>query len=107
MSCILCEQLSDHQSRLQEATGLQRANYQDHRQSHDPTGSYLRIPNTISQSLIFVFQDDHPGLNFMGLLIGPRGNTLKAMEKVLAAFIFDYQAGCKLKYSPNETLHTR
>ena len=31
----------------------------------------------------FVFQDDHPGLNFMGLLIGPRGNTLKAMEKVL------------------------
>ena len=28
------------------------------------------------------FKDDHPGLNFMGLLIGPRGNTLKAMEKV-------------------------
>ena len=41
---------------------------------------------------IFVFQDDHPGLNFMGLLIGPRGNTLKAMEKVLTPFIFCYSA---------------
>ena len=44
----------------------------------------------------FLFQDDHPGLNFMGLLIGPRGNTLKAMEKVIAAFIFAYQANASV-----------
>lgn len=36
---------------------------------------------------VMIPQDDHPGLNFMGLLIGPRGNTLKAMEKV---------SGCKI-----------
>ena len=32
----------------------------------------------------------------MGLLIGPRGNTLKAMEKVIAAFIFAYQANASV-----------
>ena len=26
-------------------------------------------------------QDDHPDINFVGLLIGPRGNTLKTLEK--------------------------
>jgi splicing factor 1 len=26
-------------------------------------------------------QDDHPEINFVGLLIGPRGNTLKNLEK--------------------------
>ena len=26
-------------------------------------------------------QDDHPEINFVGLLIGPRGNTLKTLEK--------------------------
>ena len=50
---------------------------------HNP--SFISILNSDEH---FVFQDDHPGLNFMGLLIGPRGNTLKAMEKVFAAFIF-------------------
>lgn len=26
-------------------------------------------------------QDEHPEINFVGLLIGPRGNTLKNLEK--------------------------
>lgn len=25
-------------------------------------------------------QDQHPDINFIGILIGPRGNTLKKME---------------------------
>ena len=30
-------------------------------------------------------QDNHPDINFMGLIIGPRGNTLKALEKETGA----------------------
>eukprot|EP00731_Ephydatia_muelleri_P010361 Em0005g947a len=30
---------------------------------------------------VFIPQDDHPETNFVGLLIGPRGNTLKQLEK--------------------------
>ena len=29
---------------------------------------------------VWIPQGDYPHLNFVGLLIGPRGNTLKAME---------------------------
>lgn len=32
-------------------------------------------------------QEQHPDINFVGLLIGPRGNTLKAMEKDTGAKI--------------------
>lgn len=32
-------------------------------------------------------QEQHPDINFVGLLIGPRGNTLKAMEKETGAKI--------------------
>lgn len=32
-------------------------------------------------------QEEHPDINFVGLLIGPRGNTLKAMEKETGAKI--------------------
>ena len=32
-------------------------------------------------------QDDHPDINFVGLLIGPRGNTLKSMERDTGAKI--------------------
>ena len=31
-------------------------------------------------------QDDHPDINFVGLLIGPRGNTLKTLEKEVCLF---------------------
>ncbi|GAU90861.1 hypothetical protein RvY_03221 [Ramazzottius varieornatus] len=30
---------------------------------------------------VLIPQDDHPEINFVGLLIGPRGNTLKSLEK--------------------------
>jgi splicing factor 1 len=32
------------------------------------------------QEKVYIPQDDHPDINFIGLLIGPRGNTLKKME---------------------------
>jgi splicing factor 1 len=30
---------------------------------------------------VFIQQEEHPDINFVGLLIGPRGNTLKMLEK--------------------------
>ena len=32
------------------------------------------------QERVLIPQDEHPGVNFVGLLIGPRGNTLKTIE---------------------------
>ena len=31
-------------------------------------------------------QEDHPEVNFVGLIIGPRGNTLKTLEKDVSRF---------------------
>lgn len=39
------------------------------------------------QDKVMIPQDDHPEVNFIGLLIGPRGNTLKKMEKESTAKI--------------------
>ena len=36
---------------------------------------------------VMIPQDDHPEINFVGLLIGPRGNTLKNLEKDTGAKI--------------------
>jgi len=36
---------------------------------------------------VLIPQEQHPDINFVGLLIGPRGNTLKAMEKDTGAKI--------------------
>lgn len=36
---------------------------------------------------VMIPQDDYPEINFVGLLIGPRGNTLKLMEKETGAKI--------------------
>ena len=36
---------------------------------------------------VMIPQDNHPDINFVGLLIGPRGNTLKNMEKDTGAKI--------------------
>ncbi|EDV20435.1 uncharacterized protein TRIADDRAFT_8175, partial [Trichoplax adhaerens] len=33
------------------------------------------------QDKVMIPQDDYPTINFIGLLIGPRGNTLKRIEK--------------------------
>lgn len=30
---------------------------------------------------VMIPQEDHPDVNFVGLIIGPRGNTLKTLEK--------------------------
>jgi splicing factor 1 len=36
---------------------------------------------------VMIPQEEHPEINFVGLLIGPRGNTLKTMEKETGAKI--------------------
>ncbi|XP_046864396.1 splicing factor 1-like [Xenia sp. Carnegie-2017] len=47
---------------------------------YKPPGDY-KPPATRIQEKIFIPQDNHPHVNFIGLLIGPRGNTLKKTEK--------------------------
>jgi len=44
-----------------------------------PPSDY-RAPNVRVQERVLIPQDEHPGINFVGLLIGPRGNTLKKIE---------------------------
>ncbi|KAM7538556.1 hypothetical protein Aperf_G00000047503 [Anoplocephala perfoliata] len=46
-----------------------------------------RAPSNKITDKIFIPQEDHPHINFVGLLIGPRGNTLKALEKETGAKI--------------------
>ena len=41
----------------------------------------LRAPPTKIVDKVFIPQEEHPEINFVGLLIGPRGNTLKMLEK--------------------------
>jgi splicing factor 1 len=36
---------------------------------------------------VMIPQDSHPEINFIGLIIGPRGNTLKSLEKETGAKI--------------------
>lgn len=50
-----------------------------------PPADYRR-PNKIAEKF-FIPAKDHPEINFIGLLIGPRGNTLKKMES---------ESGCKI-----------
>ena len=38
---------------------------------------------------VMIPQDNHPEINFMGLIIGPRGNTLKSLEKETGAKVSD------------------
>ncbi len=40
-----------------------------------------RPPSTKITDKVFIPQEDHPDINFVGLLIGPRGKTLKELEK--------------------------
>ena len=47
-------------------------------------GSYdiiFRAPTKKFEDKVFIPQDEHPLTNFVGLIIGPRGNTLKTLEK--------------------------
>ena len=40
-----------------------------------------RAPQAKMCEKVVIPQEEHPDINFVGLLIGPRGNTLKSMEK--------------------------
>jgi hypothetical protein len=44
--------------------------------SHDVI-SLFRPPMIKVHDKVMIPQDEHPEINFVGLLIGPRGNTLK------------------------------
>ena len=49
---------------------------------------YAHRPPVIKVSdKVMIPQEQHPDINFVGLLIGPRGNTLKSMEKDTGAKI--------------------
>lgn len=47
----------------------------------------FRPPVVKVSDKVMIPQEEHPDINFVGLLIGPRGNTLKAMEKDTGAKI--------------------
>lgn len=49
-----------------------------------------RAPNIRLNEKVFIPQDDHPEINFVGLLIGPRGNTLKALETEVSILLFSF-----------------
>ncbi|CAL8075313.1 unnamed protein product [Calicophoron daubneyi] len=51
---------------------------------YKPPSEYKPPQNRITDK-VFIPQEDHPDINFVGLLIGPRGNTLKALEKETGA----------------------
>ena len=42
---------------------------------------FYRIPQSKISEKVLIPQEEYPDINFVGLLIGPRGNTLKSMEK--------------------------
>ena len=41
----------------------------------------FRPPQQKISEKVLIPQEEYPEINFVGLLIGPRGNTLKGMEK--------------------------
>ena len=49
--------------------------------------SIFRPPQTKLSDKVLIPQEEYPDINFVGLLIGPRGNTLKSMEKDTGAKI--------------------
>uniref|UniRef100_A0A0K0D1L9 peptidylprolyl isomerase n=1 Tax=Angiostrongylus cantonensis TaxID=6313 RepID=A0A0K0D1L9_ANGCA len=79
-----------------------------------PPADY-RAPNIRLHDKVWIPQDNHPELNFVGLLIGPRGNTLKSLEAETGAKIIirgkgsvkEGKLGSRLGPMPgeNEPLH--
>ncbi|CAG2121557.1 unnamed protein product, partial [Medioppia subpectinata] len=53
---------------------------------YKPPADYKPPQLKISEKVL-IPQEEYPDINFVGLLIGPRGNTLKAMEKDTGAKI--------------------
>ncbi|KRY50651.1 Splicing factor 1 [Trichinella britovi] len=47
---------------------------------YKPPADYKPPQNRLHEK-VWIPQEDHPELNFVGLLIGPRGNTLKQLER--------------------------
>uniref|UniRef100_A0A915MQZ0 Branchpoint-bridging protein n=1 Tax=Meloidogyne javanica TaxID=6303 RepID=A0A915MQZ0_MELJA len=47
--------------------------------NYKPPTDY-RPPTIKLHDKVWIPQEEHPEINFVGLLIGPRGNTLKALE---------------------------
>lgn len=45
------------------------------------TPADYKPPQTKISEKVLIPQEEYPDINFVGLLIGPRGNTLKSMEK--------------------------
>uniref|UniRef100_A0A1I7ZDE2 Branchpoint-bridging protein n=1 Tax=Steinernema glaseri TaxID=37863 RepID=A0A1I7ZDE2_9BILA len=54
--------------------------------NYKPPADY-RMPNIRLHDKVWIPQEEHPEINFVGLLIGPRGNTLKALETETGAKI--------------------
>ncbi|CAJ0587340.1 unnamed protein product, partial [Mesorhabditis spiculigera] len=54
--------------------------------NYKPPADY-RAPNIRLNERVWIPQEEHPSINFVGLLIGPRGSTLKQLEA---------ETGCKI-----------
>lgn len=48
---------------------------------------FSRAPTIRLHDKVWIPQENHPEINFVGLLIGPRGNTLKALEAEVFYYI--------------------
>ncbi|RKP39389.1 hypothetical protein BJ085DRAFT_5073, partial [Dimargaris cristalligena] len=72
------KKLEDERHRLVQQATLKDPEYR-------PPADY-RKPTRVSEK-IFIPAKEYPHVNFIGLLIGPRGNTLKKMESTSAAKI--------------------
>ncbi|KAH9418462.1 Splicing factor 1 [Dermatophagoides pteronyssinus] len=54
--------------------------------TYKPPGDY-KPPQTKINEKVLIPQEEYPDINFVGLIIGPRGNTLKGMERDTGAKI--------------------
>jgi len=45
-----------------------------------------RVPNIRYSERVFIPQDEHPEIGFMGMIIGPRGNSLRKIEKEVSNY---------------------
>ncbi|WAQ96888.1 SF01-like protein [Mya arenaria] len=68
----------DRHRLVQEASGLNT--------EYKPPADY-KPPVVRVNDKVMIPQEEHPDINFVGLLIGPRGNTLKTLEKETGAKI--------------------
>jgi len=37
---------------------------------------------------VYIPQDNHPEIGFIGMIIGPRGNSLRKIEKDVRSYLF-------------------